>query len=52
MEVVEFIKQQTAERDDILVSYDIVSLFTCIPTELAISIAKERLQMGDTREQD
>ena len=33
----------SVDPDEILVSFDVVSLFTCIPTHLAIEVVKERL---------
>ena len=35
-------------NDEELVSFDVVSLFTSIPTDVAVQVARERL-MGDTR---
>ena len=34
--------------DEILVSFDVVSLFTCIPTHLAIEVVKERLDFDQS----
>jgi len=40
---VESINELRLEDDEILVSFDVVSLFTNIPTTLAVEIAKKRL---------
>ena len=40
---VEKIRTMSVDPDEILVSFDVVSLFTCIPTHLAIEVVKERL---------
>ena len=40
---VEKIRTLSVDPDEILVSFDVVSLFTCIPTHLAIEVVKERL---------
>ena len=37
------IRTLSMDPDEILVSFDVVSLFTCIPTHLAIEVVKERL---------
>ena len=39
-----FITTQTLEEDEVLVSFDVVSLFTKIPTNLAFQVARQRLQ--------
>ena len=39
-----FIASQTVEIDELLVSFDVVSLFTKIPTQLATKVAHQRLQ--------
>ena len=38
-EFVEFIKSQTLTSDETMVSFDVVSLFTCVPTDLAVRVA-------------
>ena len=38
----------SVDPDEILVSFDIVSLFTCIPTYLAIEVVKERLDLDQS----
>ena len=45
---VTFLTQRLGE--EILVSFDVVSLFTKVPIELAIHVAKERLQECNTLE--
>ncbi|KAL9967075.1 hypothetical protein ACROYT_G025238 [Oculina patagonica] len=40
---VEKIRTLSVDPDEILVSFDVVSLFTCIPTHLATEVVKERL---------
>ena len=40
---VEKIRTMSVDPDEILVSFDVVSLFTCIPTHLAMEVVKERL---------
>ncbi|KAL9978132.1 hypothetical protein ACROYT_G015619 [Oculina patagonica] len=37
------IRTLSVDPDEILVSFDVVSLFTCIPTHLATKVVKERL---------
>ena len=42
------IRTLSVDPDEILVSFDVVSLFTCIPTHLAIEVVKERLDSDQT----
>ena len=44
----ERIQEQTLEPNEIFVSFDVASLFTCIPTHLALRITSERLQYYST----
>ena len=39
----ERIREQTMEPDEVFVSFDVTSLFTCLPTHLALRITSERL---------
>ena len=39
-----FMTTQTLEEDEVLVSFDVMSLFTKIPTNLAVQVARQRLQ--------
>ena len=41
---VKFITTQTVEKDEALVSFDVVSLFTKIPTQIATQVAHQRLR--------
>ena len=38
----------SVDLDEILVSFDVVSLFTCILTHLAIEVVKERLDFDQS----
>ena len=35
----EFISQQALREDEVMVSFDVVSPFTCVPTDLAVQVA-------------
>ena len=44
---VSFIQTQKLAQEDILVSFDVVSLFTCVPVELAVVVAQCRLSCDE-----
>ena len=44
----EFIRGQTLDADQMLVSFDVVSLFTKIPVDLAIKVATNGLRYDDS----
>ena len=45
---VNFITEQQLNQD-VLVSFNVVSLFTNVPTDLAVRVAKEKLEQDDER---
>ena len=44
----EFIRDQTLDADKMLVPFDVISLFTKIPVDLAIKVATNRFRYGDS----
>jgi hypothetical protein len=50
-EFANFITGQSLSQDEMLVSFDAVSLFTIVPTELAVNIARKRLLEDDALEE-
>ncbi|XP_064477770.1 uncharacterized protein LOC135391440 [Ornithodoros turicata] len=47
-EFVELTRELTMDHDDVMVSFDAVSLFTNVPTDVAIAVAQARLRHDDT----
>ena len=47
----QFIASQMLSDDEVLVSFDVLSLFTNVPTDLAISIARKCLKDNETLEE-
>jgi len=43
-----FIQSKTIREDEILVSFDVVALFTNVPVKLAVEVARCRLQTNDS----
>ena len=47
-EFVSFIQTQQLEEDEVLVSFDLISLFTKVPTTLALEVVQQRLTSDGT----
>ena len=47
-EFCEYVKSLTMDPQDIMVSFDVVSLFTTIPVEMGVEVARKKLQDDDT----
>jgi hypothetical protein len=47
----EFVRGKTLKADQVLISFDVVSLFTNIPVDLAIKVATKRLRQDATLSQ-
>ena len=50
-EFANFIAEQSMSDDELLVSFHVISLFTNVPTELAIDVARKRLLADETLEE-
>ena len=43
-EFVDFIRLERLTSEETMISFDVVFLFTCVPTDLAVQVACHRLQ--------
>ena len=47
-DLTDFISQQVLKEEEVMVFFDVVSLFMCVPTDLAVQVACSRLEKDPT----